>query len=103
MLSYHITYVKFCSISAPLTVPNFFVVDPKMVGTVHTLKSETVQCIISPTIWNRKIGLVQACWVLRRNKWRVRGKRVTDIGIVGMTITLELPMTWTVSDLILVE
>lgn len=69
-----------------------------MVGTVYTFEPKTVENIIVPVIRDREIDLVQACWVLRRNKWRVRGEWVTDIGIVWMTIALELPMTWDISD-----
>lgn len=103
IFSYYFTYVKLCGISTALTVPNLSAVDPKMVGTVHALESETVQDIISPTNRDREIGLVQARWVLRRNEWRVRGKWVIEISIVWMTIALELPMTWSVSDQIPVE
>ena len=103
VFSYHITYVKLCGISTTLTVSNLFAVDPDMVGAVHTIEPKTVQNIILPTIRDREIGLVQACWVLRRNKWRVRGKWVVDIGVVWMTVALELPMTWDISDQFLVE
>ena len=103
VFSYHVTYVKFCRISTALTVSNLFAVDPEMVGTVHTFESKTVQNFMLPTIWDREISLVQACWVLRRNKWWVRRKWVVDIGVVWMTIALELPVTWNTLDRISLE
>lgn len=98
IFSYHITYIKLCSIATTLTVPNHFAVDPEMVGTVHSLESKTVRNIIVPMIRDREMCLVQSCRVLRRNKWRIRRKWVADVRVVWMTITLELPMTWSVSD-----
>lgn len=98
VFSYHITYIKLCRIATTLTVPNQFAVDPDMVGTVHSLESKTVGNIILPMIWDREMCLVQSCRVLRRNKWRVRGKWIADVSVVWMTIALELPVTWSVSD-----
>ena len=98
IFSYHLTYIKLCSVAATLTVSNQVTVDPKVVGTVHTLESKTVRNVILPMIRNRELGLIQAGRVLRRNKWRVRRKWVTDVSVVWMTIALELPMTWNISD-----
>ena len=79
VFSYHITYVKFGSVSATLTVSYLFAVDPDMIGTIHALKPQTVQYIVLPTIRDREIFLVQACWILGRNKRRVGRKRVIEI------------------------
>ena len=79
VFSYYITYVKFGSISATLTVSYLFAVDPDMIGTIHALKPQTVQYIVLPTIRDREIFLVQACWILGRNKRRVGGKWVIDV------------------------
>ena len=58
VLSYHITYIKLCRISATLTVSNHFTVDPEMIGTVHSLEPKAVQNIVPPMIRNRELGFV---------------------------------------------
>ena len=57
-LSYHITYIKLCRVSATLTISNHFTVDPEMIGTVHSLEPKAVQNIVPPMVRNKELGFV---------------------------------------------
>lgn len=69
-------------------------VHPDVKSTVHAFEPQPVckSAKNHPIAWNGEVGFVYSSRVFGRHKGRGRGKWVVEVGVVGMTVALQLPV-----------
>lgn len=86
--------IELGGVSAALAVSNSLIVHKQVKGTVYPVEPQSDLRWSFPIWRDFEQSSVGSYGILSRNKRWIDRKRIWDVGIVRLAITLQLPMAW---------
>jgi hypothetical protein len=84
--------VELGRISAALAVTDLGAIDRQMECAVDSIEAQPDLRADSPVRWDAECLSVCSNGIFSRDKWRVDGKRIRNVGVLGLAEALQLPV-----------